>query len=131
MTDPAVRVADGDDRVAVARLVDGALLDLSHDELRAALDRADVLVAERDGRVVGAVVLDGDHVVAVAVRRSRRRSGVGAALLRAARTREGRLTAAFDPGVRPFYESLGFAVERRDGRLFGTWTADDEREGGD
>ncbi|MFB6127152.1 MAG: GNAT family N-acetyltransferase [Halolamina sp.] len=122
MTAATVRVADADDRVAVARLVDGALLDLAHEDLQAGLDREDVLVAERDDRVVGAVVLDGDHIAAVAVHRRHRRSGVGTALLRAAVAREGRLTAAFDADVRSFYESLGFETERRDGRLFGSWT---------
>lgn len=84
-----------------------------------------VLVAEADGRVVGALVLDGGHVEAVAVRRSRRGQGVGTALVGAAAARAGRLTADFDPRVAPFYESLGFAVtERGDGRLRGVLSAE-------
>ena len=64
------------------------------------------------GRVVGALVLDGRRIDGVAVRRSRRAAGVGAALVRAAAARgDGPLTATFRPGVRGFYESLGFEVE--------------------
>ena len=74
---------------------------------------------ESEARVVGTLVLDGDHVDAVAVRRARRGRGIGTALVEAAVDRRGRLTADFDSCVRPFYESLGFEVERREGRLWG------------
>jgi GNAT superfamily N-acetyltransferase len=76
-------------------------------------------VAAADGRIVGALVLDGEHVAAVAVRPGRRGQGVGTALVEAAAARRDRLTADFDSGVRPFYESLGFDVERSDGRCRG------------
>lgn len=120
MRTPTVRVADESDRVAVDRLVDGALLALPTAERAAALARGDALVAERGGRVVGALVLADGHVEAVAVARRHRRSGVGTAMVRAAAARAGRLTADFDADVRGFYEALGFDVERRDGRLIGT-----------
>jgi len=112
VTDPAsVRPATEGDAVAVARVVDGALLSLPFERLRAAIDRGDALVAERDGRVVGAVVLDGDHVEAVAVARRRRRSGIGTALIEAAAERAGALTATCRGEVVGFYERLGFAAE--------------------
>ena len=44
--------------------------------------------------------------------------GRGTTLVAAAARRE-RLTAGFDSGIRPFYESLGFDVERSDGRCRG------------
>jgi len=66
-----------------------------------------------DGTVLGALVLDGDRIDAVAVRRNRRGQGIGTALVEAAAARRERLVAEFDAGVRPFYECLGFAVESR------------------
>nr|WP_264475510.1 GNAT family N-acetyltransferase [Halorubellus salinus] len=109
---------------------------LETDAVSDAVVRGNVLVAVDDDRVVGALVLvpfddvglpdavagdervDGDvvagdggmHVDAVAVRRRRRGRGVGRALVVAALERERRLTVAFDPGVRAFYDALGFEV---------------------
>ncbi len=62
------------------------------------------------GAVVGALVLEGDRIEAVAVRRRRRNAGIGSALVAAAAERRERLVARCDPDVRPFYESLGFDV---------------------
>lgn len=118
----AVRVAAGDDFLEVMRVVDAALLDVDASTVERRIERESVLVAGRE-RVHGALVAaprdSGAHVEAVAVRRSRRGQGVGSALVTAALDRWGRLTAAFDPDVRPFYESLSFAVECRDGRCWG------------
>nr|WP_202932677.1 GNAT family N-acetyltransferase [Halorussus salinus] len=50
------------------------------------------------------------HIDAVAVRRARRGQGIGSALVRAAAERHARLTAEFDPGVRPFYDALDFSI---------------------
>ena len=128
----AVREATADDRVGVRRVLDAAMLEV-RDDLGQRLDTGDVLVAseeraaESDGAetpVLGALVLvpadearrdaaniEAAHIDAVAVRRARRGRGVGTALVRAAAERRGPLTAEFDPGVRPFYESLGFDIE--------------------
>jgi GNAT superfamily N-acetyltransferase len=115
-----IRDGDADDLLDVMRVIDGSLLDIDADEVRERLDEGDVLVAETSAvRVVGALVLRGSHVAAVAVARTRRGRGIGSALIEAAARRNPRLTADFDPGVRPFYESLGFDVEERDGRLWG------------
>lgn len=117
-----VRPARRTDLPAVATVLDAAML--ATDGLADRVAAGDVLVADDGGRVLGAAVLeppgelpawarerDADaHVAAVAVRRRRRGQGIGSALVRAAADR-GRLTAAFDPSLRPFYEELGFAVE--------------------
>lgn len=108
--DGSVRVAREADALDVVRLLDAALLDVEAVGERVAA--GDVLVRTVDGTVVGALVLDGAHVEAVAVRRERRDRGHGRALVRAARARRGPLTATFRPGVRAFYESLGFDIER-------------------
>lgn len=122
--DVTIRRAEGDDLVAVMRVVDGALLSVGVDAVRDAIADGAVLLAV-DGssdRVVGALVRAGSHVEAVAVRRDRRRSGIGRRLVEAAAADLAggdALTADFDPDVRGFYDALGFAVEERGGRLRG------------
>lgn len=106
----SVRVATADDLLPVMRLLDGAMLEADVDEIRARLAAGDVLVHEGEGPPAGAIVLDGTTVTVVAVRRDRRDRGIGRQLVLAARERRGPLTAEFDEGVRPFYESLGFVV---------------------
>ncbi|WP_368410929.1 GNAT family N-acetyltransferase [Halomarina pelagica] len=130
-----VRTARPDDHLAVRRVLDAALLEVG--DVATAIDRGEVLVAVEAGRecrateterVLGALVLDGDRVEAVAVRRRRRGRGIGTALVEAASERRGRLTADFRAEVRPFYETLGFAVEERDGRLWGVRGEDEAGE---
>ena len=116
-----VRPASSDDRLAVIRLLDAALLEVEGVDAR--LEAGDVLVAVDDReRVHGTIVLEPDdrgaHVAAIAVRRRRRDRGIGTALVESALEREGRLTARFDERVRPFYESLGFSIERIDDRRY-------------
>ena len=122
--DPTVRVGDADDYRVVMNLFDGAMLDVDAERVRAGLEGEDdgertgdtaVLVAELDGSVVGALVLDGRRVTAVAVRRSRRDRGVGTVLVEEAVARRGRVVTSFDARVRPFYESLGFEIRPADG----------------
>lgn len=112
-----VREAGADDFLPAMRVLDGAMLEVDAATVRERIDEGAVLVATADGRVVGALVCDGDHVDAVAVRRTRRGRGIGTALVEAAGERRGRLTADFDPRVRPFYASLGFDIRPRAGRL--------------
>lgn len=146
-----VREATPDDLLGVRRVLDAAMLEV-RDDLEERIEAGDVLVAEAedvpaaeaddDRPTLGALVLvprecagdsepgdsepgdneQGAHVHAVAVRRARRGRGIGSALVRAAAERQPRLTAEFDPDVRPFYESLGFDVEATDdGRLRGRY----------
>jgi len=113
--DIRVREGDPDELVAVMRVLDAGLLEADAGEVRDRLGAGDCLVAEASDRVVGALALDGDYIETVAVSPSRRDRGVGTQLVRAALGRRGRLVADFDGGVRPFYESLGFDIEERDG----------------
>jgi GNAT superfamily N-acetyltransferase len=87
----------------------------------ATFERSLLLVAVEEGRVLGSLILDGEEVDVVAVRPGRRGQGVGTALVEAAAARRPTLTAAFDPSVEGFYESLGFDVdcEGADGRCRG------------
>ncbi|NUB90127.1 GNAT family N-acetyltransferase [Haloterrigena sp. SYSU A121-1] len=122
-----VRTATGDDALEVRRILDAAMLEPGDVESRIA--EGNVLVAgdERGGtagteeRILGTVVLEpleepGAHVSAIGVRRRHRGRGIGTALIDRAVAREGRLTARFDDGVRPFYERLGFSIEPIDDR---------------
>lgn len=119
----AIEPADPDDRLDVLRVLDAAMLETEAETVDAAIDADDALVArfERTGAVVGALVATRPepgrlHVDAVAVRRARRGRGVGSALVAAAVRRAERdaeasaVTAAFEAGLRDFYEGLGFAV---------------------
>lgn len=135
--DVTIRRGDPDDRLAVARLFDAAMLETDDDRLGRQLAGAEgfVLVATGEGQPVGAIALDaapstdsvaaGDtapvRITAIAVRRRRRDRGIGRQLVTAAAERVAPrpLTAAFDERVRPFYRACGFEIEPRDGRLWG------------
>jgi GNAT superfamily N-acetyltransferase len=117
---PEIRVRRASERDAldVRRVLDAAML--AYDRLDDRIRSGEVFVAvegerepERDDEpVLGALVLSGNEIEAVAVRRARRDRGIGRALVEAAAGRRGDLTAEFDGGVRAFYEALGFEVER-------------------
>ncbi|AEH36038.1 GNAT family N-acetyltransferase [Halopiger xanaduensis] len=124
-----VRSATADDALEVRRILDAAMLEPGDVEAR--IDAGDVLVAgDRRGRgdgsaaarILGTLVLErlederGAHIAAIGVRRRHRGRGLGRALVERGLEREGRLTARFDEGVRPFYERLGFSIEPIDGR---------------
>ncbi|EFW93727.1 hypothetical protein ZOD2009_01250 [Haladaptatus paucihalophilus DX253] len=139
-----VRAATGDDHLDVLRIVNGAMLEIDAAAVEQKIESGDVLVAEDEGRLLGAAVLDAaadrpTHIGAIAVRRARRGQGIGGELIAAAVEREGALTADFAPKVRPFYESLGFEIEEMaernedkpdggpegDGRLWGRFESED------
>jgi GNAT superfamily N-acetyltransferase len=121
-----VHEATPEDRIAVARILDGALLDV--EDLDARLAHGQVLFAAdgEEATAVGAIVLAPEgpsadvsqhspptewpkatHIRGIAVRRKHRRNGIGAALVRAALERWSPIVADFEPDVLPFYESLG------------------------
>jgi GNAT superfamily N-acetyltransferase len=119
--DPTVRRGREGDLLAVLRIVEGAMLEMGANQVRRRTESDEVLVAAHEGRVVGALVRDGDHVEAIAVHPDRRGRGIGSLLVERALTETGRLTAEFREEVRPFYESLGFDIRERAGetRLWG------------
>jgi len=130
----SVRTATPADREAVLNVLDGAALRTDLATVEASIDRGETLVAVSDSieaatgdAVVGALVLDGDEIFAVAVRRRRRGQGIGTALVEAAMERRDRLTAAFDADVCPFYGSLEFEIEpaTEHDRFRGQWRASD------
>lgn len=110
----SVRAATLDDRLAVARLVDGAMLAVP--DLAARIDAGDVLLAVRPGghplgTLVSQPTEEGREIRAIAVERSVRDRGIGRALVEAVRGEGETLVAEFDASVRPFYASLGFSVQ--------------------
>ena len=99
----------------VLNVLDGAALETDTGRLRGAIDGEALLVAVADGdRILGALVLDGAEITAVAVRRRRRDQGIGTALVEAAATRRTRLVAEFDARVRAFWERVGFEIRPLD-----------------
>jgi GNAT superfamily N-acetyltransferase len=117
--DVRIRRGSEGDLLAVLRILEGAMLKIGAKQIRTRTESEDVLVAEVDGRVVGALVHDDDHIEAIAVHPDRRGSGVGGRLVEAVLDQTGHVTAEFREEVRPFYESLGFDIERREERLWG------------
>jgi len=120
----AVREATVQDLPDVMNVLDGAVLRADAAAVRDHIGDGEVLVAvagDESQRVLGALVLDGTHIDAVAVRRRRRGQGIGTALVEAAAERRDRLTATFDADLGPFYEGLGFSIAPAEatGRLWG------------
>lgn len=107
--DVTVGPAREGERATALSIVDMAALEVDREAVMAG--ERDVLVAVTDGRVLGALVLDGDHITAVAVRPGRQGQGLGGALVAAAVTRRERLVAEFDANLVDFYEELEFEVE--------------------
>ncbi len=128
-----ITVATPTDRLAVRRLIDAAALSLADVALPECLAAGTVLLARRR-RPVGTIVLTtpardrndtpldgGAHIVATAVGRAQRDRGVGTALVDAAADRWTPLTARYAPGVRPFWDSVGFgAIRTGDDRYWGS-----------
>lgn len=106
-----VRRARTDEAEAVIALLDAALLAFDREAVRRRVPGDRVLVAEIDERIVGAALVDGTALEAIAVRPRYRRAGVGRRLVEEALARHGRITATCDPRHRAFYESLGFVTE--------------------
>ncbi len=109
------RTARPDELPVVMNILDMAMLTVDAAEIRERIEDGTVLVATDGGRVLGACVLDGREIEAIAVRRNRRSQGIGTALVEtAAEFSDEDVTAEFDGRVRPFYDSLGFAIEPAD-----------------
>ena len=106
-----VQEATQEDLPAVMTVFDSAMLDTDVDAVREAIDRGDVLLAVQEDRIIGACLLVGEEIDAIAVRQKRRDQGIATALVDAAAEDRDRLVAEFDPAVRPFWSSLGFEVE--------------------
>jgi len=119
----AVRPASARDHLGVLRVLDAAMLETDSETVERRIDADGVFVAVDDDRIVGALVTlpreSGVHIDAIAVRRRRRGNGVGSRLVERAAERYGTLTADFDPEVKPFYESLGFSIEKQGERYRG------------
>jgi GNAT superfamily N-acetyltransferase len=99
------------DLPAVMNALDGASLSVDAETVRERIEGETVLLAVADGRILGACVLDGPEIEAIAVRRRRRGQGIGRRLVEcAAGSVDEDLRADFHRRVRPFYDALGFAI---------------------
>lgn len=124
-----VREATTADLPSVLNVFDNGLLAVDVPALKDAIDGGDVLVAVGSEEILGALVLDGTGITAVAVRRRRRDQGIGRRLVAAASERRSTLVAEFDERVHPFWDALGFEFEpiEEGDRLRGRLDAGDER----
>lgn len=112
-----IRPAVPGEYVTVRSILEAALLEIESGLLR----RSSVLVAIEGDRILGALVLSGTEIEAIAVRPGRRGQGIGSMLVKRAAKRRPRLSAGFDPAVRPFYTALGFDIVCEDGRCRGVY----------
>lgn len=128
-----IRTATPSEHAEVLSILDAAALQTDSEQTKQAIDRRNVFVAvsertqergEGSPPILGALILDTSIIEAIAVRPGRRGQGIGRALVeRAQRSRE-RLVADCAPGVRAFWDALGFDITERDsGRLEGVWCA--------
>jgi sulfur carrier protein ThiS len=109
--DVTVGPAHESERATALSIIDMAGLQVDREAVMAG--ERDVLVAVTDGRVLGALVLDGERIEAVAVRPGRQGQGIGSSLVAAAGARRERLVAEFGVKLRTFYEDIGFDTEQR------------------
>lgn len=106
-----IRTARSADLSSVMGVLDGALLATRADQVSERIEAGTVLVAVEDARILGACVLAGNEIDAIAVRRARRGQGIGIHLVDAATDAvDGPLVAEFDRRVRSFYDALGFVT---------------------
>jgi GNAT superfamily N-acetyltransferase len=120
-----VRAAVPAEYVTARSIFEAALLGVAPGLLR----RSSVLLACEDDRILGALVLRGSEVEAIAVRPGRRGQGLGSMLIEKAATRRPHLSAGFDPAVRPFYAALGFDIACEGGRCRGVYRPSPTRTG--
>lgn len=112
-----VREARRNEIDEIHSIIEATMLELDPDLIQSILSsqtNGSVLVAvdSHEGPILGAIVVQEGHVVAIAVRPNRRGQGIGSELIiAAARRTDDPLTATFDPAVAPFYERLGFELE--------------------
>ncbi|WP_350355408.1 GNAT family N-acetyltransferase [Haloglomus halophilum] len=108
--DVTVGLAREGERATALSIIDMAGLEVDREAVMAG--DSEVLVAVTDGRVLGALVLDGERIEAVAVRPGRQGQGIGSGLVAAAGARRERLVAEFDARLVDFYGELGFDIEQ-------------------
>lgn len=102
-----IREATDEELLGVRRVLNAGAL-----AVPTGLPEATTIVALADASpVLGALVLSGATITAIAVRPRRRGQGIGTALVEAAAERRARLVVQFDPSVRPFWAGLGFTIE--------------------
>jgi ribosomal protein S18 acetylase RimI-like enzyme len=120
-----VRSANSTEHAAVLSILDAATLQTDSDQIREAIERNDVFVAvaTEQGTVLGALVLSGTEITAVAIRPGRRGQGLGRRLVAEAQRSRERLVAAFHPKVEPFWQAVGFerAGTAEDDRFRAVW----------
>jgi GNAT superfamily N-acetyltransferase len=120
-----IRAAVPSEYVTARSIFEAALLEVD----RALLRRSLVLLACEDDRILGALILRGSEVEAIAVRPGRRGQGIGSMLINEAANRRPYLSAGFDPDVRPFYTALGFDIVCEGGRCRGVCRPSPTRTG--
>ncbi|ERG88266.1 MAG: putative P-loop ATPase fused to an acetyltransferase [halophilic archaeon J07HX5] len=102
-----IRETTDDELLGVRRVLNAGAL-----RVPAGLTEATTIIALANSPpILGALVLEGPTITAIAVRPRRRGQGIGTALVEAAAERRVRLVVQFDPSVRPFWAGLGFTIQ--------------------
>lgn len=121
-----VRIAKPDEVPEIMSILEGALLDVSINEIRGAVQLELVRVYVDSSRIIGVVVtqpthdwageehLDvGIHIHAIAVRPNRRNQGIGRELLEEVLACHDSATVTFEEHAKPFYRALNVSILSR------------------
>lgn len=123
-----VRIAKPDEFPEIMSILEGSLLDVSGDAVRAAIRSESVRVYVDVNRLIGVIVtepsqkrtgaaegnFDGEiHIAAVAVRPNRRNQGIGRELIEEILSCYESATVTFEEPAKPFYRALNVSILTR------------------
>jgi ribosomal protein S18 acetylase RimI-like enzyme len=114
-------------------IVEGALLDVNDNQVRAAMQSELVHVFVDQNRITGVIVTERSpelprfpienldtniHIAAIAVRPKRRNQGIGRALIQEIMVEYGTATVTFEEPAMPFYQALNVAIVTKQNKTY-------------
>lgn len=126
-----VRIAKPDEVPEIMSILEGGLLEVSSDEIRAAVQLELVRVYVDSTRIIGVVVTRpthdwsseeypdaGIHIDAIAVRPNRRNQGIGRELIEEILACHDSATVTFEGHAKPFYRALNVSILKRENNTY-------------
>lgn len=103
----SVRISTSADASAAIALLDAAMLSFNRDAVRHRAGTDALYVVTNQDGIVGAALLAGQTLEAIAVTPRLRNNGIGTRLVQSILADRDRLVATCRPSVEPFYAALG------------------------